>query len=100
MQDVLEEYFRVAAAGGGGWDFEVCVIVRQGVHSPLIEWKLFRHWKRAPSDAQLGKAMQAALKDPRFLATCKKCGNTRAAGNMYNDDYCQSCASEYLEVVY
>jgi len=99
MQDELSHFFRCAEAGRA-WVFEVAVVRWDGPHTPRLEWKPFRRWKRKPAEQQMARARSAALGRPSLFRRCTVCEMNRNAGHMHDRTVCQGCAERRLGVVY
>ena len=99
MQDEFAKYFR-CVADDQGWAFEVATIGSEGPHSPVVNWRVFRRWKRKPMDASIARARAAALKNRTLFRLCELCDDVHAAGHMHSASLCQGCAERHLRVVY
>lgn len=69
-------------------------------HDPIVRWITWRTWVKPPSVARLAAAQARALQTPRFFRVCRVCSQRQNAGQMYDIDLCQSCASAEIGVVY
>ena len=99
MQDEFATYFR-CIADEQGWVFEVATIGWEGPHSPVVNWRAFRSWKKKPTDASIARARAAALKNRTLFRLCELCDEVHAAGHMHSASVCQGCAERHLRVVY
>ena len=80
MQDEFAKYFR-CVADDQGWAFEVAMIGWEGVYTPVVTWRVFRRWKRKPTDVSIARARAAALKNRTLFRLCELCDEVHAAGD-------------------
>ncbi len=99
MQDDFAKYFR-CFADDQGWAFEVATIGWEGVYTPVVTWRVFRRWKREPTEASIARARAAALKNRTLFRLCELCDEINTAGHMHSASVCQGCAERHLRVVY
>lgn len=99
MTTEFNRYFQCIEANSH-WEFQVGQVTWPDPGIPDIKWKIVRRWSTPPDPAQLAKARAAALNNPRFFRTCKRCEELNNAGHMHDKEICQSCATRYLGVVY
>lgn len=95
-EDSIDDYFRCVQVPDG-WASQVGFVEWEG-HLPHVEWKTFRRWRRAPTEARKELAEAAALK--RWFRTCTHCKQLNNPGHMHDDNLCQGCATDVLGVVY
>ena len=97
--ELVAEFMRTVETDDGVL-FQIAMVEWDGPHSPIMTWRTFRCWKRPPTATRLAAAQQKALAAPRFFRICERCGERNLVGHMHDRHTCQSCAEEYLGVVY
>jgi hypothetical protein len=97
--ELIADFTRIVDVDGGV-HLQAAVVGWPEPHSPTLVWTTFRHWKKPPTAARLSAAQQKALMSPRYFRVCQRCGERNNAGHMADHEICQSCAYQYLGVVY
>ena len=82
------------------WNWAAAVVGWDGPERPIMNWITLRRWKRLPTSKRLTAAQRKALGTSRFFRTYQLCGERNNSGHMHDRSVCQSCAEEYLGVVY
>jgi hypothetical protein len=69
-------------------------------HDPMDTWVDFEPIDENASPADIDTAINKALADKRYFSRCQKCQTLNPDGWMHDSKICQSCAEQYLGVVY
>jgi hypothetical protein len=69
-------------------------------HVPTDTWVDYEPIPEDASPADIDAAMNKALADKRYFRRCQKCQTLNPIGWMEDSRICQSCAEQYLGVVY
>ena len=69
-------------------------------HDPMDAWIDFEPIDENASPTDVDAAMNKALADKRYFRRCQKCQTLNPIGWMDDSKICQSCAEQYLGILY
>jgi hypothetical protein len=67
---------------------------------PTEAWLDYERISKDASPAAVDAAMNKALADERYFSRCQKCQTLNPIGWMNDSGICQSCAEQYLGILY
>jgi hypothetical protein len=69
-------------------------------HVPTDTWIDYEPIDENASPTDIDAAMNKALADKRYFSRCQKCQTLNPDGWMHDSKICQSCAEQYLGILY
>lgn len=95
-EEIKQQFIRVSPSGDR---LEVLVISWDG-HTPVDAWVNFELLPEGAGRVEIEAATEKALGSKRFFRRCRRCKQLKPLGWMNDSKMCQSCAEQFLGVVY